>query len=179
MKVEEIKLLYEFNDWADARILAACARVSPEQYAAPTTIGTGRGGLRATMVHLLDSAWQLRIALQGYYEKPLADEAAYDATELHEDAFPTLAALQARWLTEQREMWAYIDTLTEETLNGTIRYVIPGAVREHVVWSLLLDTIIHATQHRSEAAVLLTGYGQSPGEFDFSMFLNERAQAKS
>lgn len=179
MKIDEIKLLFEFNDWADARILAACERVSPEQYAAPTTIGTGRGGLRATIVHLLDSAWQLRIALQGFYAEPLADDAAYDATELHEDALPTLAALQARWETERRSMWAYLDTLTEETLNGAIRYVIPGAVREHIVWRLLLDTIIHATQHRSEAAVLLTGYGESPGEFEFSMFLNERAQAPS
>ena len=179
MKIDEIKLLYEFNDWADARILAACARVSLEQYAAPTTIGTGRGGLRATMVHLLDSTWQARIALQGFYKEPLADEAAYDATELHEDAFPTLAALQERWMTEQREMRAYIDTLTEETLNSTIRYVIPGAVRERVVWHILLDTVNHATQHRSEAAVLLTGYGQSPGDFEFTKFLNERAQGKS
>ena len=64
MKVDEIKLLYEFNDWADARILAACARVSPEQYAAPTSIGTGHGSLRATMVHMLDNIWQWRITLQ-------------------------------------------------------------------------------------------------------------------
>jgi uncharacterized damage-inducible protein DinB len=175
MKIEEIKLLYEYNDWADARILAACARVTPEQYAAPTSCGTGRGGLRATMVHLLDSIWQSRLALQGFYNEPLADEAAYDATELHEDAFLTLAALQERWLTEQRAMWAYIDTLTEATLNGIIRYVIPGAVIEHVVWHILLDTVNHATQHRSEAAVLLTGYGQSPGDFEFTKFLNERA----
>ena len=179
MKVDEIKLLYDYNDWADARILAACARVSPEQYAAPTDLGTGYAGLRATMVHMLDNIWQWRITLQGYYKEPLADEAAYDATELHEDAFPTLAALQERWATEQREMRAYLDTLTEETLNGTIRYVIPGAVREHVVWHILLDALLHATQHRSEAAALLTGYGQSPGDYDFTLFLNERAQGKS
>ena len=179
MKIDEIRLLYAFNDWVDARILAACARVSPEQYAATTTIGTGHAGLRATMVHLLDSTWQARIALEGFYEKPLADQAAYDATELHDDAFPTLAALQARWATEQRAMWAYIGSLSEQTLNGTIRYVIPGAVREHIVWQLLLDTIIHATHHRSEAAVLLTHYGQSPGDIDFGKYLNERAQAKS
>ncbi len=179
MKVDEIKLLYDYNDWADARILEACARVSPEQYAAPTSCGTGRGGLRATLVHMLDNIWQWRITLQGYYKEPLADEAAYDATELHEAAFPTLAALRERWRTEPQEMRAYIDTLTEETLNGTIRYVIPGAVREHVVWHILLDVIIHATQHRSEAAALLTGYGQSPGDWDFTMFLNERAQGKS
>ena len=96
MKIDEIKLLYDYNDWADARILAACARVTPEQYAAPTLCGTGWGGLRPTMVHMLDSIWQSRIALQGFYNEPLADEAAYDATELHEDAFPTLAALRER-----------------------------------------------------------------------------------
>jgi uncharacterized damage-inducible protein DinB len=127
------------------------------------------------MVHMLDNIWQQRITLQGYYQEPLADEAAYDATELHEDAFPTLAILQERWMIEQREMRAYLDTLTEERLNGTIRYVIPGARRERAVWHILLDVIIHATQHRSEAAVLLTDYGQSPGDFDFTMFPNERA----
>ena len=177
MKIDEIKLLHDYNDWANARILAACARVSPEQYAAPDSYG--RGGLRATMVHILDNIWQQRITLQGYYREPLADEAAYDATELHEDAFPTLSMLQGRWMIEQREMRAYLDTLTEETLNGTIRYVIPGAVREYVVWHILLDVILHATQHRSEAAALLTGYGQSPGDFDFTMVLNERAEGKS
>ena len=177
MKIDEIKLLYDYNDWADARILAACARVSPEQYAAPNSYG--RGGLRATMVHILDNLWQQRITLQGYYHAPLADKAAYDATELHEDGIPTLAVLRERWRIEQQEMHAYLDTLTEEMLNGTIRYVIPGAMRERVVWHILLDVIIHATQHRSEAAALLTGYGQSPGDIDFTMFLNERTKEKS
>lgn len=179
MKIDEVKLLYDYNDWADARILAACARVSPEQYAAPTSIGTGRGGLRATMVHLLDSMWQDRITLQGYYKDPLADDAAYDATELHEDAFPTLAALQERWAMEQREMHAYLNRLTEETLNSTIRYVIPGVIRERVVWHFLMAAILHNMQHRSEAAVLLTSYGQSPGELELILFLNERAEGKS
>ena len=171
MKVDEIKLLYDYNDWADARLLAACARVSPEQYAAPTSYG--HGSLRATMVHILDNIWQQRITLQGYYQKPLADEAAYDATELHEDTFPTLSVLRERWALEQMEMRAYLDTLTEETLNSTFRYVIPGAIRERVVWHILIHLIIHATQHRSEAAALLTSYGQSPGGLDFTAFLNE------
>ncbi|HEX3054067.1 MAG TPA: hypothetical protein VHP83_25660 [Aggregatilineaceae bacterium] len=74
-------------------------------------------------------------------------------------------------------MRAYIDTLTEETLNRMIRYVIPGVVRELVVWHILLDVI--TMQHRSKAAALLTGYGQSPGDFDFILFLNERTSGKS
>jgi uncharacterized damage-inducible protein DinB len=179
LKIEEIKRLYDYNDWVDARFLAACARVSPEQYAAPASIGTGRGGLRETMVHILDSTWQQRITFQGFYKEPLADEAAYDATELHEDALPAFANLQKRWAIEQRALRAYIDALTDDTLNSMIRYVIPGAVREHFVWEILVDIIIHATQHRSEAAVLLTSYGQSPGDYDFTMFLNERASGKA
>jgi uncharacterized damage-inducible protein DinB len=95
------------------------------------------------MVHMLDNnnIWQWRITLQRFYKEPLGDQAAYDATELHEDAFQTLVALQERWATEQREMRAYLDTLTEETLNGIIRYVIPDAVRERVVWHILVDAI--------------------------------------
>ena len=179
MKLDEIKLLYEYNDWADARLLAACARVSPEQYAAPTNLGTGHAGLRATMVHLLDNLWQWRITFQGFYQEPLADAAAYAATELHEAAFPTLAALQERWATEQRELRAYLDALDEATLNGPIRYVIPKTVRERVVWHLLVDALLHATQHRSEAAAFLTLYGHSPGDYDLTLFLHERAQGKS
>jgi len=172
MKIDEIRLLYDYNDWADERILAACARVSPEQYAAPTSYG--HGGLRATVVHILDNIWQQRITLQGYYQEPLADEAAYDATELHEDALPTFAVLRERWTIEQREMRAYLDTLTEETLNGVIRYVIPGVIRERVVCHILLDLILHATQHRSEAAALLTRFGHSPGWLDFLVYLDEQ-----
>jgi uncharacterized damage-inducible protein DinB len=82
-------------------------------------------------------------------------------------------------MNEQREIWAYLETLTEETLNGTIRYVIPGVVRERVVWHILLDLILHAGQHRSEAATLLTSYGQSPGDFGFTMFMTERDEGKS
>jgi uncharacterized damage-inducible protein DinB len=173
MKIDEIKLMCDYNDWADARLLAACAKVSPEQYAAPTSYG--HGGLRATMVHILDNLWQQRITLEGYYQKPLENEAAYDMTELHEDVLQTFAVLQERWMIEQQEMRAYLDTLTEEKLNSTIRYVIPGALRERVVWHILMDIIIHATQHRSEAAALLTDYGQSPGDFDFIVFITERA----
>lgn len=40
MKIDEIKLLYYYNNWADTRVLAACARVCAEQYAAQTTLGT-------------------------------------------------------------------------------------------------------------------------------------------
>ena len=37
-----------------------------------------------------------------------------------------------------------------------------------------LQVVNHGPQHRSEAAAILTGYGYSPGELDFTVFLNEQ-----
>ena len=31
MNIDEIKLLYDYNEWADARILAACAKARTGQ----------------------------------------------------------------------------------------------------------------------------------------------------
>jgi uncharacterized damage-inducible protein DinB len=174
MQIDEIRLMYDYNNWANRRILDAAGRVTPEQYAAPASKMFGRGGLRGTLVHMLDNEWQWRITCQGYYNQPLKDE-EYEATILTEDQFPTLAALEERWKAERREMQAYLDTLTNAMLNGPIRYVIErGVVREWVLWQILYSSVDHATQHRSEVAALLTGYGQSPGDIDFTLYLLDR-----
>ena len=41
------------------------------------------------------------------------------------------------------------------------------------IWQTILHVVAHGIQHRSEAAAILTGYGHSPGEMDFDLFLNE------
>jgi uncharacterized damage-inducible protein DinB len=174
MLVDEIKLMFDYNNWANRRILETSAGVSQAQYAAITHCGFGRPSLRGTLVHMLDSEWQWRITCQGFYDQPLRDE-EYEATILTEDQFPTLAALEERWKSERQEMQAYLATLTDEKLNSPIRYVIEqGVIRDWVLWQVLYHCVDHATEHRSEAAAQLTGYGQSPGDLDFTLFLLER-----
>src|SRR5258708_31116142 len=173
MKPDKIKFLSQYKDGEAQVILTASAKLSTEQYAAPTSFGAGCGGLRGSLVHLVDTVWQWRLACTGFYDTLLSD-ADYDATERNEADFPTLNALEERWQAERQAMWAYNDTLTDEKLNGTLRYVVAGGiVRERVLWHCLLHVVNHGTQHRSEAAALLTSYGQSPGDFDFTMFLND------
>ena len=179
MNTDGIKLLFEYNYWADQRILATCAKVSPEQYAARTDFGIGFHNLRGTLVHVLDAESTWRLTSQGFFAKPLT-VAEYAAPELTEAQFPTLSALEARWRTEEKEMRAYLAGLTDEQLNGILRYIIPGGiVRERVLWHCLVHVVNHGTHHRSEAAALLTGYGQSPGELDLTVFLNEHFKLKS
>ena len=39
MNIEDIKLLLEYNDWANKRILAMAEQVSPEELMMPSAIG--------------------------------------------------------------------------------------------------------------------------------------------
>jgi uncharacterized damage-inducible protein DinB len=62
------------------------------------------------------------------------------------------------------------------SLRGTLVHMLDGEgdYRERVLWHCLLHLANHGTQHCSEAAAILTGYGRSPGYLDFTAFLNER-----
>lgn len=160
MRTDEIRLMYEYNFWADRRILTTSTLVSENQYAATSA----HGSLRAMLIHVVSAVWAWRLLLEG---NPWPDD-------LTERDLPTLSALETRWQVEQQAMRAYLDGQRNEDLNGVVRYPIDGGiVRERVLWHCLLHVVNHGTQHRSEAAMLLTSYGQSPGDLDFTAFLNE------
>jgi uncharacterized damage-inducible protein DinB len=64
----------------------------------------------------------------------------------------------------------YVSSLSTESLNQRYADNIGDGPK---VWQTILHIIFHGTQHRSEAAAILTGYGYSPGDLDFDVFLQE------
>jgi uncharacterized damage-inducible protein DinB len=38
-------------------------------------------------------------------------------------------------------------------------------------WHMVMQMVTHGAQHRSEAAAVLTAYGESPGDLDFLFFI--------
>jgi uncharacterized damage-inducible protein DinB len=178
MKIDDIKLVYEYNYWAGQRTLAICANVSPEQYVARTSDCS----LRTTFIHILDAEWEWRIAFQKYFvaidtlkeRSPADGPKRWNHNNLTEADLPPLDSLNERWQAEERAMRSYLDNLSDQDLTGFLRYLTrTGIVREQVLWHYLLHLVNHSTQHRSEVAALLTSYGQSPGDLDFTLFLNE------
>jgi len=162
MNAKDVLLIYDYNYWANKRILDASANVTPEQLDAPASFPYG--GLRGTLLHILDSEWGWRALFQGIES----------AADLIETDFPTLGALKARWQQEETAMRAYINALSDEDMESHLRYTTDNGIkRDRILWHCLLHVVNHGTQHRSEAAALLTDYSYSPGDLDFTIFLNE------
>ena len=163
MNKKDLILVYDYNYWATKRLVTTAAKVIQEQFAAST--GFPHGSLRGTLVHMLDAEYGWRILCQEGVE----------TKDLAESEFPSIDALQVRWRDEEAAMRVYLDNLKDEDLTGTIRYTTPGGLkRERVLWHCLFHVINHGTQHRCEAAAILTDFGHSPGDFDFSMFMLEK-----
>lgn len=139
-------------------------RVTTEQFVAP--VPNTYGSLRAILVHVCEAEHFWRTLCQHGTITPDWSEAD----------FPILADLVQRWREVERVMREYLAGLTDEALTGWVRYTTDsGLKRERVLWHCLLHVVNHGTQHRSEAATLLTAFGQSPGDLDFTLFLNSRA----
>lgn len=162
MNKKDIHVLYEYNRWANARILGAAAKISEAQFLAPGEFG--HGGLRGTLVHTLFAEWIWRLRWQG---------AAPNVRWKPQD-FPTIAHLKTRWLEEEMKLMEFVDGLTEKRLKAEFDYIsTEGRAHRRVVWEAMAHLVNHGTQHRSEAAAMLTAMGQSPGDIDLIVFLNE------
>jgi uncharacterized damage-inducible protein DinB len=88
--------------------------------------------------------------------------------------FPTFESLRARWADEEPRLMDYVSNLTDEGLSRRFKYVsTEGFPHERAVWESMLHLVNHGTQHKTEAAAILTRFGYSPGDIDLIVYLNE------
>src|SRR4051812_37618584 len=148
--------LYDYNIWANDHILDTATALNDEQFMAPSRFP--HGSLRGTLVHILAAE---RIWLNFWRRQPrpapLSEEECHDVAALHE-----------RWRHENVALRAYLATLTDAALDQSLTFVPPsGRIRSTgPQWAFMLHLVNHGTQHRSEAAQILTEFGQSPGDID-------------
>lgn len=162
MNTHDIQLLYDYNCWCNARILGTASQITPEQFLAPGPYPYG--GLRPTLVHTLYAEWLWRLRWLG--------TAANQGMEPEE--FPTVAALHTRWRQEEAALLEFVAGLSDTRLKSEFEYTsTEGGHHKRVLWEAMAHVVNHGTQHRTEAAAMLTGFGHSPGDIDLIVYLNE------
>ena len=162
MNKQDILLLYKYNQWSTKKILTALSNVTQEQFLAPAEFP--HGGLRSTLVHALFAEWIWRQRWEG----------TSPTVRLKPDDFPTSESLRTRWAEEEKLLMAFVENVSEERLNNMVSYkATDGSPHAEILWQLMAHVVNHGTQHKTEAAALLTDFGQSPGDIDMILFWRE------
>jgi uncharacterized damage-inducible protein DinB len=162
MNKQDILLLYQYNQWTDKKILDAVAKVTPEQFLAPSSFP--HGGLRSTLVHALFAGWVWHQRWDG----------TSPSQRFKPEDFPTFESLRARWDEEAKSLMVFVENLTDERLNSMVNYkATDGTPHAELLWQLMAHVVNHGMQHKTEVAAMLTDFGQSPGDIDMILFLRE------
>src|SRR4029078_1965607 len=116
-------------------------------------------GLAGILVHMLGAYQRWRHGLAEDGESPSPERGP----------LPSPDELRGHWAVELPAMEAWLATL-DDTWLGRDDEGVPFA-------GMLRHLVNHGTQHRSEAAALLTQAGHSPGDLDMIDWLARRAGA--
>jgi uncharacterized damage-inducible protein DinB len=163
MNVRDLESLYDHGSWANRKLFAVVANLSPEQFV--RTVDETHGSIRNTLVHMLnaESLWLSRVSGQERIG-PL-DPAAY----------PTPESVIAAWPTVETRFRAYLSTLTDADLARDIEFTIGGTRKMTLsVAELLEQTILHGVHHRGQISLVLRLLGQNPENFDILLYFAEK-----
>ena len=161
MTGEMIRTMYRYNAWANGQIMEATARVTPAQFVAGG--GASFDSLRDTLVHTMAAQWLYLERWQGRSPTSMPSGAE----------FADPAAVRARWTEIERDTRTFVAGVTDARLAEAVTYRnFKGEPWTYPLWQQMLHQVNHATQHRSEAAVMLTQFGHSPGLLDLLYFID-------
>lgn len=154
MQVRDLRLLKEYDVWATAKVLEHVGRLTPEQF---TTVPEGGyDSVRDTLVHTLSNERYWRTRWQTGESIPGLDR----------NDFPTCASIAERWRVEDELTRDFLASLTDADLERD-----PFGIGS--LGMMIVNLLQHGVQHRTEAAMMLTAYGYSPGDINLIFYLEE------
>lgn len=160
MLLEAIRTLYAYHHQATRHLLDVAREAGDD---VRREVVSGQPPILNTFVHLCGTQ---RIHLD-WWSGALPGRESF-SRRFTLEVLPDLAAVRAFWDEIQRDTETFLESLREdEELDRICLRPLPGgAVKEVPLWLSMLHVANHGTQHRSEAAMVLTALGHSPGDME-------------
>ena len=158
MRHEDVGELLDYLWWVRDRVLLAAGSLSDDEFRSAETVTTR--DLRATLAHQLENEWAWRVRLT---------EGAFPVGDVVPGDYPTLDDLASRWHLEEAELRTWFARVPDAQLAAPP----PGDDGVLRLWQYLVYVVTHGIAQLSEAAVLLTRLGHSPGEIGFLAFCSD------
>lgn len=170
MTKSDIQLLYEYDRWANARVLKAASSLNSEQFT--RDLGGSFPSIRGTLVHILRGEWGWLEYWKGPSHDPgfLPDLKVRMETLFNPEAFPSIATVRLRWMEVEGEIAEFVTGLTNESLER----MLPFRTGKIKLTHLMQHLANHSTYHRGQVAVMMRQLSAEPLSTDFHVFLLER-----
>ncbi len=163
---ELLRLLFQYNQWADGRMVEACSALTNEQFT--RDLGSSFRSVRDTLVHLYGAEWVWNERIEGRSPTSLVAGAG----------FPDLASVRAKLEEMDSYYIDYVTRLTRQDLERVIHYKsFAGEEFSNPLWQTLHQLTNHASYHRGQITTLLRQLGAKPVTTDLIAFYRERAAA--
>jgi uncharacterized damage-inducible protein DinB len=169
MTKDDIQILYEYDRWANNRVLQAASTLSAEEFT--RDLGGSFRSVRDTLVHIVGGEW----GWLTYWKEPSPSSAfVTDLWTRHNalfnpNAFPDLAAVQLKWAEVEREQVEFVNHVTNESLGR----MLPLRTTQISLAHLMQHLANHSTYHRGQVALMMRRLAAEPLATDFHMFLME------
>ena len=163
---ELLKFMFQYNAWADRRVLDACAALNNEQFT--RNLGSSFSSVRDTVVHLYGAEWVWNERFNGRSPSALVSGVG----------FPDLASIRGK-LEEMDQFYIdYVSKMTQQDLDRVVTYkVFTGQEFSNPLWQSLHQLTNHASYHRGQITTLLRQLGVKPVSTDLIMYYREQAAA--
>lgn len=164
MNREDILTLYDYNAWANARVLDATAGLPAEQFL--RDLKNSFPSVRDTLAHILGAEWIWLRRWRG--ETPAALPQASD--------FPTVQSLRDRFAALEQERRGFLEALSDDRLQAPFSYRdIAGKSHNLRLIQSLQHVVNHGTYHRGQVTTLLRQLGGTAVSTDLARFYLERS----
>jgi uncharacterized damage-inducible protein DinB len=166
MNPPEMLTLYEFNAWADRRMLEAVSALTHDQFTKP--LGSSFSSVCDTVVHIYGVEWLWLERFQG--RSPVAIP--------NNREFADITKLKASWFTFEHILLEFVRGLTQADLDRVMEYkTMKFGVYKNPLWQSMLHLVNHGTYHRGQVTTMLRQLGAQPILTDLMHFYRECATA--
>ena len=161
MLAEALRTVYGYDRFAYEQVIDTAAGLTEQQWLEPGQ--AGHGSVRDTILHGLTAHrnWL------GLCDGSLTAAQAF-SQQLDPADYPDVAAVRALWRQIDAVTQVYLRRLDDAEVASLRGGTFPwsGESFAQPVWTIMLHVANHSTQHRSEAAAMMTAFGHSPGYLD-------------
>ena len=168
MNDRDVGYLYDYNRWANHRILEAASKLTAEQFT--KDLQSSHRSVRDTLAHILAAEWIWLERWKGTSPRSL----------LNPTDFGTIDSLESRWAQVERDYLEYINGLSEQLLTAVISYRnTRGEEWAYPLGQMLQHVMNHSNYHRGQVTTLLRQQGAEVMPLDLLVFMDVKAQQGS